>query len=483
MSSTPGQGSPNAPRDGSAATPIVTTTVSGNGAAALKPDPLLDYGSAAGRAPQRRRGGGMQPFGQQRHRRTTLPRTTKGWSRAIVWSLVGLSGFSIVFGLVGRIDSTITANGKLRPRTGVVKINSPINTRVARVLVKEGETVRAGQPLLLFEQEGLAEQERQLESLQQLWQKEVQLYARQLGLPNVLPGGNPNNRELAIEEQEVQIRERIADSEQQKSRIGLRQQISDLEALRRKYEINQSITQRMERLLAQGAISELEVDRQQERQADLLGTLNRTAKEVDAARQRIEESRLRRDQVPTANLKQLYTQYDSARQQLAEITSRLMDVRERIRLGRLLAPRAGVVFDLSVKAGEVPTDDRVLMQIVPQSGLEAELSISNQDIGHLKTGETVDVRINSFPFTEYGSVKGKLTRISADAKPADPQNPQDFFTAIVVLNSSQLTKDQKTYQLKPGMAVQGLINTGTRPAISLITDRFNSFLESGKSIR
>lgn len=424
----------------------------------------------------------IQPRGY-RHRRTTLPRSTRGWSRAIVWSLIGLTGFGVVYGSLARIDSSITAIGKLRPVGGVTSVNTPVNALVQKVLVREGDVVRAGQSLLLFDQAGLLAQQSQLQSQQLLWQKETALLAVQLGLPSAGSAGAVGSRELAIDTSEVELRRRSAQSERERARLSLDQQQSGLTALREKYAINQGIVNRMQTLIANGAMSQLEMDRQQERQVELRSTIERTESELESSRQKVLESDLRERQVPVANLKQLYAQYDSARQQLADVSSRLIEVNEKIRLGRLVAPVSGTVFDLSIKAGETPRPDKPLLQIVPHNHLEVELAISNQDIGHLQPGTPVDVRVNSFPFTEYGSVKATLVRVSADARTANPQNPQEFFVAIAKLKTDQLTKDGRSYPLRAGMAVTGLIQMGTRPALSLISDRFSSFMDSTKSIR
>ena len=57
----------------------------------------------------------LQPTGLRNQRRTHLPRSTRGWSRAIAWSLMGLTCFGVGFGTIARIDTSISATGKLRP--------------------------------------------------------------------------------------------------------------------------------------------------------------------------------------------------------------------------------------------------------------------------------------------------------------------------------------------------------------------------------
>lgn len=474
-----------------ASTPLSTTsqTRTGNRSddpslESLRPaapaDPLLNAEPELTRSPSA--DVAHRPRGHRR-RRTTLPRSTRGWSRGIVWTLIGLTSIGTVYGAFGRIDSTINATGKLRPVGGITSVSSPINTIVQAVLVKEGDQVNEGQPLLLFDQEALQNQRRQLEQQQELLRNERNLLAIQLGLPVEDSLNTDSQRELDIRAREVELRQRTAQAEQEQARIALKQQEEELAALRERYSLNADILKRMTILVQQGGMSQIELDRNRERQIDLRSSITRTENEISASRQRLLQSDLREQQVPAGNFKQLYSQYLSARQQLTDVSNRLIDTNERLRLGKLLAPVGGTISDISVKPGELPSGDKPLLRIVPGNQLEAELFITNQDIGHLKPNASVDIRVNSFPFTEYGSLTGTITKVSADAQPATQQIPQEHFVAIVNLESNQLEKGDKTYDLRSGMAVTGLIKIGNRPILAIISDRFNVFLDSSKTLR
>jgi hemolysin D len=425
----------------------------------------------------------QQPRGQHRQRRTTLPRSTRGWSRGIVWTLIGLTGFGIVYGLIARIETSVNANGKLRPVGGVTSVSAPFNAPVLKVLVKEGQLVRIGQPLIQLREQAVLDQRRQLESQRSLWRSQTNRLATRLGLPALPAKGEAERRQLAIESRELSLREQAAEQEQQRSVISLEQQASDLEALLQKKRINDSITARMTRLVNQGGLSRLELDRQEERATELRGAIARTQKELESARHRVSESQLKKMQIPAAELKLLYAEYDNSRLQLSGVDARIDDLNDRLVLGRLVAPVAGKVFDLSIKPGEIITPGRPALQIVPQNRLQVDLAVSNRDIGFLQPGMPVDVRVTSFPFTDYGSLKGTILRIGADALPPDQQNPQESFPIVVTINTSELSRRGRSYQLRAGMAVSALIQLGSRPVIALISDRFSSFMESTRSIR
>lgn len=418
-----------------------------------------------------------------RQRRTTLPRATRGWSRSIVWSLIGLTVFTTLYGLLARIDSSVEASGILRPVGGVTSVSAPFSALVERLSVREGQLVQAGQVLLVLRDDALIEQRRQLRAIQAAWRKEVESLATQLGLPASLPDDPAARRQLQVAELEVRLRSLAALEEAARSAINTQQQLSDLQGLESKLEINRQTTERLRSLNTAGAISRLDLDRQRERQIELEIALRRTQLEVESGRRRERESQYRARQISAANLKQLFTAFDNARQQLRESETRLVDINERIRLSTLRAPVAGRIFDLSVQRGELASAARPALRIVPRVALEASLEISNRDIGFVSVGMPVEVRIASFPFTDYGALKGTLARLSADAQPVDASRPQETFQATVRLSDTTLRRGARSYELRPGMAVTGLLQLGPRPVISLLGDRITGFLDSSRTIR
>ena len=421
-------------------------------------------------------------------RRTTLPRSTRGWSRAIVWSLIGLASFGALYGSIARLETSVSAEGKLRPVGGVSNVRSPYNARLSRLLVREGQLVQAGQPLLAIDDRALQEQLQNLTASEQLWQQEVDSVALQLGLGpatrNAAKGRpTPGSPATAADSNEVALRQAAARQERLRSEIQLRQQQGDLAALRARLQISSNIRQRLQRLQREGALAQLELDRHNERQIELTAQLRRTEQELEISRRRIEGGRLQERQVLASDRRELFGRYDRARNQLVEVSNRLLELRERLQQAELRAPQAGRVFDLRVKAGETLTAGQPLLQVVSQQGLEAELRISNRDIGVLQPGMPVDVRITALPFTDYGSLKGTLVRVGADALPPEPNSPQESFAAVVRLPAASLDRRGRRQALRSGMAVTGLIQLGSRPVLALINDRLGSFAESTRSLR
>jgi hemolysin D len=84
---------------------------------------------------------------------------------------------------------------------------------------------------------------------------------------------------------------------------------------------------------------------------------------------------------------------------------------------KLIAPINGTVQQLAVSTiGQVVTTGQSLLVIVPDTGpLEIEALVPNSDIGFLEVGQDAVIKIDAFPFSRYGTVDGRVVRVSRDA--------------------------------------------------------------------
>ena len=70
------------------------------------------------------------------------------WSRALVWTIIGTAVAGFVFAVMAKIDEVVVAPGILQPQGAERPIKSPLAGVVEQILVREGERVRKGQPLI-----------------------------------------------------------------------------------------------------------------------------------------------------------------------------------------------------------------------------------------------------------------------------------------------------------------------------------------------
>jgi HlyD family secretion protein len=114
----------------------------------------------------------------------------------------------------------------------------------------------------------------------------------------------------------------------------------------------------------------------------------------------------------------------------------------------------------------------------------AEVDVTNEDIGFVTTGQKADVRIDSFPFSEFGDIKGEVIRIGSDALPPDEINRFYRFPVKVKLDQQYLKIKDREIPLQSGMSVSVNIKVReNRTVLSLFTELFTNKVETLKQVR
>jgi hemolysin D len=108
-----------------------------------------------------------------------------------------------------------------------------------------------------------------------------------------------------------------------------------------------------------------------------------------------------------------------------------------------------------------------LMVIVPEGGqVTAEVVIENKDIGFVNTGQTAEVKVETFSFTRYGTVPATVTWVTADA--VNDEKRGAIFPATLRMERAVLDVNGKPVKLTPGMQVTAEVKTGRRRVIDYL---------------
>jgi hemolysin D len=169
---------------------------------------------------------------------------------------------------------------------------------------------------------------------------------------------------------------------------------------------------------------------------------------------------------------------------VADLNTQISQAKMNLKYQDIVAPVSGTIFELKAGTpGFVATSSEPVLKIVPNNNLNAKVFISNKDIGFVKPGMTVDVRIDSFPFSEFGDVKGKIISIGSDALPADQTHQYERFPAIIQLKTQNITIKGKSVTLQSGMSLSANVKTRDRTVMSIFTDLVYKQGDSLKTIR
>ena len=149
------------------------------------------------------------------------------------------------------------------------------------------------------------------------------------------------------------------------------------------------------------------------------------------------------------------------------------------------APISGIIFDVKPDNDSYITNKtEKMMSIIPGGSLKGKVNIGNRDIGFIRKGQDVRVRVDSFPFTEYGELDGRIEDVGADALPPDKMINQYHFPVMINLKDSELkTKEGIRIPLQSGMTITANLKLRDRRLIELMSDLFASKGDSLKRLR
>jgi len=163
----------------------------------------------------------------------------------------------------------------------------------------------------------------------------------------------------------------------------------------------------------------------------------------------------------------------------ASLSQEVTKAGQKADLQRLTSPIDGVVQQLAVHTvGGVVTPAQQLLIVVPHDQpVEAEAQVENKDVGFVKEDQPVEIKVETFPFTLYGTIPGKVLSISDDAAPIEKMGL--VYPTRVSMDHSTIQVEGKQVSLSPGMAVTVEIKTGKRRLIEyLLSPLLKSVKES-----
>jgi HlyD family secretion protein/adhesin transport system membrane fusion protein len=167
--------------------------------------------------------------------------------------------------------------------------------------------------------------------------------------------------------------------------------------------------------------------------------------------------------------------YESIKKEIGKVSGELVEVDKNIiklkdRVSRLdiTASISGVVKGLAVNSIQsVIKPGQTIMEIVPADDeLVVETKVTTSDIGHVSIGQQAEVKVNSYDPHRFGTVMGKVKKISASTFLDEQHNP--YFQATIALDKSYIGSATSKYRIIPGMTVQADIKTGEKSVLDYL---------------
>lgn len=349
--------------------------------------------------------------------------------RWLIWAMLGFVAAAILWACLGSVDVVVSAQGKLIPVAHVKVLQSADGGVVRSIRVADGQRVKAGQVLVELDPTQSGADAAQATSalgtarLDEAHAKALLAHATGGGFSYSAPQGTSA---VDASTQATLIRSEIAAYEAQLADLsGKRAESAALAGMARleRDKLRDTLPMLSERVVKRRYLAEhgylsklqqLELEEQQlTRQRDV-GVQATGAARYDAATRAI-DAQLR-------NLKQQFikdaaTTLAKAESEIALRSAELAKATQRSQLQRLISPIDGIVQQLSIHTiGAVIKPADPILVVVPVGGtMIVEAQVLNRDVGQLRSGQPVSIKLDAFQFTRFGTIPGRLVGISRDA--------------------------------------------------------------------
>lgn len=421
-------------------------------------------------------------------------------SRAIAGTIIAFFLVAVLWAIVGSVDVIAMAPGKIIP-TGRTKLIQPLEAGVIRAIhVRDGQKVKAGDVLLEIDPTiNGADRDRlrqdhirakldiarfraassMADDTESAFLPPAEASAAQIEMARVM---------LVNQQQEVLAKlsaldEQIAQNEG--NRRAVEQTIAKFKQAIPFLAERARIRSELARKGYSSKIDNLTVQQQlSEQRNELLVQQSRLAEASSAVQALTQQRRQAEAEYQRTALASLA----EAEQKAATYQEQLKQAEQKYRLQTLTAPVDGTVQQLAVHTeGGVVTSAQTLLLIVPaDSSLEVEAMISNRDIGFVYPGQDVGIKVDTFNFTKYGLLKGKILSVSQDAiarntataktssegaestTSSEPNGQEYVFAARIAIDQTTMNIDGKEVNLNPGMAITAEIKTSSRRVIEFL---------------
>jgi hemolysin D len=398
--------------------------------------------------------------------------------RLSAWLLITFSVCALLWATLGHMDIVAQASGKV-VTSGRTKVIQALETAKVRAIhVTEGQEVRAGQTLLELESEiPQADLERSHDELIAMQLQAARAQALQAAmfhhaepllqmLDEVTPAQQLQaQNQVRAQYAELQGKLARADAEIARRDTEIALARAHISALAQTLPLLRERAQSYTSLQAEGYLSRNDALEQERLRLAQEGDLIAAGNQLETALAARQESLRARTLTLAESQRAVQDELTEARRKIDQLRPEWAKAQVRRAQTRIVAPVDGSVQQLSLHTiGGVVTPAQQLMLVVPQEKVViVEATVENRDVGFLHAGQDAEVKVETFQYTKYGTLHGRIARLSQDAINDEKRGP--IYSVLIALDKPALEVDGHLVDLRPGMAVSAEIRIGQRRVI------------------
>lgn len=404
--------------------------------------------------------------------------------RSLLYIVISLMVFSVLWLCLAKVDVVVSSRGKVIP-SGEIKILKPLETGVvSKISVKEGDRVKKGDILMRIDPSvssvNLETKERELSNINMSIAR-LKALGNEKNLQNIdslsqdeksLYLNQKNSYDNALKQYKFNIEELnslVKKSSDEIERLGLLLSKSDL---------------RLNRLKSvKDIIAYKDYEELQKENSDIKSRLSIAKNSKDEALSKLnsakQELEIFKQNSKSKYLDELIAKQKEANVIKAEINAYIFQSKQQL----IKSPVDGYVGKLLIntEGGVVNTGESLLSIIPADQPLIIKATTLNKDIGFLKIGQKVAIKIDTFNFQKYGKLDGELVHIGNDA--IEDEKLGEIYEIKVNPLKTSLEIDGEIKNIEPGMSVNAEIKVGKRRVIELFIYPVIRYLDEGLSVR
>lgn len=467
----------------------------------------------------------------------TFPRV---WSRGFVYLLIISIAIGIPWSFLAKIDETGTAKGKIEPKGKTLQIDAGVSGKVTEILAEEGEVVKAGEGLLKIEseavvsqlkqqQEKLAGQKNQLAQLESLKSKHLQTL-NSLGQQNQAQAIE-KQAQLEQAQQSLSSLDEMYSPQKQEKQAQLEQARKTIQTNRATHELVQTRLKsarekvpRYRQAFQDGAISKdrllettqmaAEAEKELEKAGFELEQSRSRLKEIESSYQILIEQQAAENEQAKLRLSEQQGSYgsllhsndldvlqteeklDDTEAQIASLNGEIAQTENQIESLEfqvtqytVKAPVDGTIFEFPIQNAEATVESGDTIASIAQvenftgSDLVLRAKMPSSETAFLKVGLPAKVKLDAYPFQDYGIVEGRVSWISPDSKVANKelsaQTPEANFFEIEIDIDRAYLDNQEQIAITPGQTAAAEVIIRQRRLIDYFLEPFKKLKEGG----
>lgn len=398
-------------------------------------------------------------------------------SRVILWLLISIIFIAILWSCIAKIDIIAVSQGKIVPIGNTKIIQSHIDGTIKSINVKDGTFVKKDDILIELEDQSiLAEQSLLIKKLE----AETIKLRRSNSILEYIDSGKiiePNYKDIKTVNHEIQKLLFLEEQKKLESSLKMLEDSLDqkkyeltsiknnIQHYKKTLDIMKDKARRIKILLDKDMASKmeyLEFEEKKIREQNELDTLISKEKQINS---NIKEIKEKIELTKIENKKEHLLQVENSFNLINSINEEINKNEVLLKYSKIKAPVSGIVQDLKFHTiGGVIEMAQETMKIVEEnSDIEVETFILSKDIGFIKKGLPVEIKLDSFLFTKYGTIKGIVQNVAEDALTDEKLGL--VYKAKIKLEDKKINIDGKFVSLSYGMGVITEIKTGKRTVL------------------